>query len=53
MQDNAATIDVTEQNVQQLLEHSRQVPVLFIQRSRGLPWRDAEHLHQLSARVAA
>ncbi|HAI88121.1 MAG TPA: co-chaperone YbbN, partial [Alcanivorax sp.] len=30
MQDNAAaTIDVTEQNVQQLLEHSRQVPVLF------------------------
>lgn len=30
MQDNAAaTIDVTEQNVQQLLEHSRQAPVLF------------------------
>ncbi len=29
MQDNAAIIDVTEQNVQQLLEHSRQVPVLF------------------------
>ncbi|HEX5678805.1 MAG TPA: tetratricopeptide repeat protein [Alcanivorax sp.] len=30
MQDNAAAIiDVTEQNVQQLLEHSRQLPVLF------------------------
>ena len=29
MQDNAAIIDVTEQNIQQLLEHSRQVPVLF------------------------
>ncbi len=29
MQDNASIIDVTEQNIQQVLESSRQIPVLF------------------------